>query len=114
MDKIAKYEQIILDLLKEYAAVKPANMTEFENQIIADAERHHYQLVSIGWNKKGHYIYVINFHFDIKPSGKIWLMANNTDTLIAQELVHRGVPASDIVLGFQSPAMRQYSEYAAA
>jgi hypothetical protein len=114
MDKIKKYESIILELLKEYAAIQPANMTEYENQIIADSERHHYQSVSVGWNKKGHYIYVINFHFDIKPNGKIWLMANNTDALIAHELVKRGVPPSDIVLGFQSPTMRQYSEYAAA
>jgi hypothetical protein len=114
MDKIKKYEGIILELLKEYATIQPANMAEYENQIIADAERHHYQSVSVGWNKKGHYIYVINFHFDIKSTGKIWLMANNTDALIAQELVKRGVPAADIVLGFQSPQLRQYSEYATA
>ena len=114
MDKIKKYESIILELLKEYAAIQPANMAEYENQIIVDSERHHYQSLSVGWNKKGHYIYVINFHFDIKPNGKIWIMANNTDTLIAQELVKRGVPSDDIVLGFQSPTMRQYTEYAAA
>ena len=114
MDKIEKYEKIILDLINEYSTIQPANMAEYENQVIVDSKRHHYQSVSVGWNKKGHYIYVINFHFDIKPTGKIWLMANNTDTLVAQELIKRGVPAADIVLGFLAPSKRAYSDYAIA
>jgi XisI protein len=43
MNKIKKYESIILELLNEYATIQPANMAEYENQIIADAERHHYR-----------------------------------------------------------------------
>jgi len=30
---------------------------------------------------------------------------------IAQELVDRGIPKENIVLGFQSPEMRQYTDY---
>jgi hypothetical protein len=36
-----------------------------------------------------------------------------TEMRIAQELVNRGVAKDQIVLGFQDPNMRQYTEYAA-
>ncbi|WP_293064495.1 element excision factor XisI family protein [Okeania sp. SIO2B3] len=34
-----------------------------------------------------------------------------TEIRIAQELVERGVPKEDIVLGFQAPEMREYTDY---
>ncbi|WP_416212683.1 element excision factor XisI family protein [Nostoc sp. DedQUE04] len=34
-----------------------------------------------------------------------------TEMRVAQELVERGVPKDDIVLGFQSPEMREYTGY---
>ncbi len=41
--------------------------------------------------------------------GATW---NGTEDDIAADLVAAGVPKSDIVLGFQSPFMRQFTEYA--
>ena len=114
MEKIERYQNLIVEILEEYAAVKPANMVEYENQVLVDYEHNHYQLLTTGWNKKGQFIHLINFHFDIKPTGKIWLMANNTDVLIAQELVKKGVPKEDIVLGFQPPSLRPQTDYAIA
>lgn len=114
MEKVNKYRNLIVELLNEYAAIEPANMAEYENQVIVDDIRKHYQLLTTGWSKKGQFIHLINFHFDIKPTGKIWLMANNTDVLIAQKLVNAGVPKDDIVLGFQPPYLRPQTEYAVA
>ena len=114
MEKINKYRNLIVGLLNEYATIQPANMAEYENQVIIDDAHQHYQLLTTGWSKKGQFIHLINFHFDIKPTGKIWLMANNTDVLIAQELVNAGVPKDDIVLGFQPPSLRPQTEYAVA
>lgn len=114
MDKIKKYQELIIDLLNEYAQTKPANLIDAEMELIADRDRNHFQLLTVGWSKKEEFVYVVNFHFDIKPTGKIWLMANNTDILIAQELVKRGVPRKDIVLGFQPPSVRPQTEYAVA
>jgi hypothetical protein len=48
---------------------------------------------------------------DIK-GGKIWLQWNGTEDNIAANLVAAGVPKADIVLGFQSPLMRQFTDYA--
>ena len=38
---------------------------------------------------------------DIKDE-KIWIQQNLTEDLVATELVEKGVPKHDIVLGFQS------------
>lgn len=46
--------------------------------------------------------------------GKIWLMVDNTDVRIAEELVDRGVPRTDIVLGFQPEEVRKFTDYASA
>jgi hypothetical protein len=48
---------------------------------------------------------------DIKQ-GKIWIEQNMTEMRVAQELVDLGVAKEDIVLGFQAPEMRQYTDYA--
>lgn len=113
MEKINKYQQLIIHLLEEYAEVKPANLNSQEYQIIADTQRNHFQLVSMGWEKNRFFCFVI-IHFDIKPDGKIWLQVNNTDVDITQPLCEQGVPKSDIVLGSVSPHLRIYSGFAVA
>ncbi len=113
MEKIAQYRQHILSIYNDYARIKPVNLHDVDNQLIMDVERNHYQLVSIGWDKKL-FSYTVIFHLDIKPDGKIWIQANNTDRDIAEELEEMGVPKSDIVLGFQPPQYRQYTGYAVA
>lgn len=113
MDKIKNYQDTIIRLLEKHAAVTPANIRDAENQVIADRERNHFQLVTLGWDGKV-FVHSVVFHFDIRPEGKIWLQANWTDTDIAAELVNMGVPKSDIVLGFQPPYARPYSGYAVA
>jgi hypothetical protein len=50
-------------------------------------------------------------HLDIK-GGKIWIQWNGIEDDIAVELVALGVPKHDIVLGFHTPLLRQYTEYA--
>ncbi|HAZ47691.1 MAG TPA: hypothetical protein DDW76_08780 [Cyanobacteria bacterium UBA11369] len=52
-------------------------------------------------------------HLDIKD-GKIWIQYSGTETAIAKVLKDKGVPESDIVLGFHSPFKRQFSGYALA
>ncbi len=113
MDKIKLYQKLIVNLLEKHAAVLPYNMQNVENQVIADKERNHFQLVTLGWDGK-RYVHSVVFHFDIKPNGKIWLQANWTDTDVAAELEDLGVPKSDIVLGFQPEYARPYSGYATA
>lgn len=110
MDKITQYQQIILALLREYAAIKKTLTPGITSQLIIDRENHHYQLLSIGWHNN-RFTYTIAFHFDI-IDGKIWIQQNNTDALIADELVENGVSREDIVLGFVPEKARGYGGYA--
>ncbi|MEM6297834.1 MAG: XisI protein [Bacteroidota bacterium] len=111
MEKLSHYQNLIIRLLEDYILVKPANIDEHEYQVIADTQRNHFQVVSMGWHKKRFFHHVI-LHLDIKPDGKIWLQVNNTDWNIVDDLLEDGVPKTEIVLGSLSPEARAHSGYA--
>jgi hypothetical protein len=66
--------------------------------------------VNIGWDQEQR-VYGVVIHIDIKDD-KIWLQQNLTDQLVAEDLVALGIPKDRIVLGFQPPYMRKYTEFA--
>lgn len=109
MEKIEKYRDYIKKTLSEYARYK-SPYGEVENQTIFDQEHDHYQIVHLGWEDKKR-VYGCSIHLDIK-NDKVWIQHNATDIDIAQELVELGIPREDIVLGFQAPYLRRYTEYA--
>jgi hypothetical protein len=111
MGKIKKYEQYILNILKEYAKIRYVNL-DAENQLIVDKVNHHYQILTIGWDK-GNFVHDCPIHLAIIDS-KIWIQWNMTEIDFGKELTEQGVPKSDIVIGFLSPEIREYSEYAVA
>lgn len=111
MDRLAEYRQIVRTFLMEYSKTKPIN-GEIEVQVLCDTEHDHYQLVDLGWD--GHHrIYSCLIHLDIR-NGKIWIQRNQTDELIAENLVLMGVAREDIVLGLQPPYSRQFTSYGVA
>ena len=112
MDRIEKYQQLLLQFLQEYETYWNGSNTPVKYRIIADSERKSYQLIQVGWNKDDYYHNCI-FHFDIF-NGKVWIQKNETDHVIAQELVELGIPKHDIVLGLLPPIMRKDTEYAVA
>ncbi|OLT63171.1 XisI protein [Moorena bouillonii] len=110
MDKLEVYRQHIQDLLKKRASIKSANPA-METQLIFDTERDHYQMVHTGWKNNTTRIYGCSVHVDIKD-GKIWIQHDGSEIAIADQLVELGVPKQDIVLAYQAPIMRQYTEFA--
>jgi hypothetical protein len=82
-----------------------------EGQLIFDTERDHYQLMNVGWQQGIHRVYGTVIHIDIKD-GKLWIQWDGTDDAVAEELVERGIPKSDIVIGFHMPYKRQFTEFA--
>ena len=109
MDILDSYRQIIQSLLTNYAAIPIANGL-IDCYTVFDTKQDHYQVMNVGWD--GHRrVYGCVLHLDIK-GGKVWVEQNMTEMRVAQELVERGVSKEDIVLGFQAPQMRQYTDYA--
>lgn len=109
MDKIIKYESIILKILEEYAAIRYANL-DASNELIIDRENHRYQVVTIGWDGYKR-VHTATLHFDIK-GGKIWIQQDQTEHGIANDLVEAGVPKSDIMLNYLLPEVREELEFA--
>ena len=49
MDKLARYREIIRQLIFDYASHKPAN-GQIETEAVIDSERDHYEVLHIGWD----------------------------------------------------------------
>lgn len=114
MATINEYRQIVKHLLTDYlnlAASSGSNAEQrVETEMVFDTEHDHYQLVNVGWENERR-IYGCILHIDIKD-GKLWIQHNGTELAVAEALVEFGVSKDQIVLGFQSPSRRKYSEFA--
>ena len=53
-----------------------------------------------------HDFYATFIHIDVRPNGRVWLQHDGTDLRIANQLIERGIPKNDIVIGFQPPYVR--------
>ena len=109
MDILEKYLQIIQEILREYAKIPYAH-GEIQTQTVFDRDNDHYLLVIIGRDgvKRVHGCLV---HIDI-INNKIWIQRDGTEDGIATYLMEAGVSKDRIVLGFRSPDIRKYTEFA--
>ncbi len=106
-----EYPKIIQAVLQRHLG-NDLSHNETEVQLICDMERHHYQVIHLGWTEEGqHRVYACIIHIDIKD-GKVWIQRDGTEVGVANELVDLGVPKQDIVLGFHAPYKRPYTEFA--
>jgi len=114
MGDIATYRATIRKYLQDYAdlVASSALTTEqaIETEVVFDTEHDHYQLVNVGWQDE-HRIYGCVVHIDIKD-GKLWIQHNGTELSVAEDLAQSGIPKDHIVLGFQAPIRRRYSDFA--
>lgn len=107
MDKIKKYQDILVEYLSDYALrSKPVNLPDVEGKVIADRLNSAFQFVRVGW-QGDKFVFNVVFHFDIKEDGKIWLQVNNTEQEVTDQLMDKGVDKKDIVIGFQPPYVRE-------
>jgi hypothetical protein len=108
MDQLNRYRAIVRRLIEDYASCKPA-YGDIRLEAVIDAERDHYEVMQVGWlNHRRVHGSVI--HIDIR-GGKVWLEHNGTDARIGEELVAAGIPRTDVVLGFQAPDVRPFTNF---
>lgn len=109
MDHVERYSQIVMKLIEDYADIPLANEPNIHNETLFDTANHHYLLLSLGWSKQQRIHHTV-IHIDIIDQ-QVWIQANNTDRLIAEELVDSGITPEAIVLGMQPPEIRPYTAY---
>ena len=113
MDRITYYRETIERILTETIEyIGPTNGKGVENKLLFDRERDSYALLNIGWEDERRVLEIIIL-LEIIHS-KIWLQADNTDLVIGRDLERAGIAKDEIVLGIHPPAVRPYTEYAAA
>lgn len=112
MDKTIKYQDAIITLLHEFAEFWRSSRG-VKNQVVADKENHIFMLNMFGWQNGKVYVHLVAFHLEI-IDGKVWVHQNNTEAMIADELVEKGIAEKDIVLGFLHERDRAYSHFAVA
>jgi hypothetical protein len=114
MDKVKKYQDIVIQFLQHYHEESGGNQPDsrIKHRILIDKENNSFQLLAIGWSNK-HYVFGPIFHFDI-IEGKIWMQCNNTEWEVVDFLMEYGVDRQDIVLGFVPPHARHLSGFATA
>ena len=111
IQKAVRYRQIIQDILARLAAI-PNLEVGVDDRRLFDECNDSYALIAEGWDGDERVHHVVA-HLEI-IDGKVWIQADNTDLVLARELESKGIPKSDIVLGFRSPEVRSQSEYAIA
>lgn len=116
MEEIAAWRDIIEQVLREYADFYFAANKQYYDEnmvkVVFDRARDSYLVLDIGWQRYDR-THNVMLHLDI-INGKIWIQEDNTEEGIATELEKQGIPKNKIVLAFKSPALRKYTEYAAA
>ncbi len=109
--ELTSLEHIIINYLDEYLSERTTE-SDVRYEVIHDPDKNHILLMRLGWNYP-HYMHTALFHFEI-IGNKVWILQNNTETLIASELVERGIAPSQIVLGFQPEHRRPHTGFAVA
>jgi XisI protein len=102
------YHELVEKILQQYTKISVGEGTEV--QVIADGAGGHYLVMFVGWRDEVQ-VYGSLIHIDIKGN-QIWIQRDGTQEGIAEQLVEAGVPKSDIVLGYRSPFVRQFTGFA--
>lgn len=108
MDKLAKYREIVRQIIEEYARYKPSH-GQIDTEAVIDRDRDHYEVLHVGWD--GHRrVHGAVIHLDIS-GGKVWIQYDGTNRPVADELIAAGIPREDIVLGFHPAELRQLTGF---
>ena len=109
MDTIERYRQCIEQVMHGYESFRTSRKG-VDAKLIVDAARRHYLLIYVGWDGP-RWVHHVAVHIELRDD-KVWLQCDNTDLVVAEDLVAAGIPKTSIVLGFRAPEVRQYTEYA--
>ena len=114
MDKLAKYRTVIKQLLTDYRnLINRSSVPEgVETDVVFDEERDHYLLLNVGWPDRRRFRGT-TLYLRLR-NGKIWVEEDWLEEGIVKDLLAAGIPKEDIVLAFQHPDMRPYTEFAVA
>jgi len=109
-----KYKEAVRAYPEDWVAYHPDEQTGVPLSIIEDGRRGHFLLMETGFGKKG-WVSRLFIYFRVSEGGKVILLKNNTTEEPLEELVEKGVEATDFLLAWREPALvAMFSEQKAA
>jgi hypothetical protein len=108
MDRLTDFRNAIRKVLTEHAQLSTGD--EVRGQTVFDAESDRYLVVVMG-RIGGRRVHFCLAHVEIIED-KVWIQSDGTDQGVANQLGAAGVLKEDIVLGFKSPRLRRYTDFA--
>jgi XisI protein len=111
MDTLVKYDQAIESALRGHANIA-SDRDRIDYQVIVDAERENFLLMTIGWEDHRR-IHVCLVHIQI-IGDKIWIQRDGIEDSVTAELEEAGIPKDKIVLAFYPDHVRPHTGYAIA
>ncbi len=100
MDTNTPYREIIKDVIRKYARLRPSH-GDIRLDTIFDEQQDHYALMQSGWDRgvrvRGNLIYVT------LRGDKVYIEYDGIEQGISDELIRWGIPKGNIVLAFLSP-----------
>jgi len=112
MDRIKKYSKILQNFFEKREQIQNRQSNGLKGHLLINGSKTDFILIKMGWRQKL-FVHAVVFHLTIK-NNKIWIYENKIDIDVAKILVEKGVAKKDIVLGFLSPTLRGFSDYAVA
>ena len=111
METIETLREAIRTVFAEWEKL-PRMPSDWKIVGVQDAAHERYTLQHVSF-PKDRYDTRILAYLEIRD-GKIWLLTDNTEEGIANELAAASIPKKAIVLGFYSPEMREVGDFAVA
>ena len=111
MDKLAKYRKIVKNIVERYGRFQ-SSVGNVETYSVCDETNDNYLVIDVGWLAFGRQ-HAMPIHIRLKE-GKVWVEWDGTDQEIVQQLIDKGIPPEDIVLGFQQEQTHLEKELIAA
>ena len=105
------YQEIIHKLITSMAEqYGTSNDQDVEQAVVIDDVHGIYQIYEIGW-KEHDRVKTPWLHVRLKNE-KFWIEEDWTEESFTEQLLAVGIPNNDIVLAFNPPDIRQYTEFA--
>lgn len=111
MGRVERYRNIVKQVLQDYYTLYQ-RMQDADTSMLCDPISDQYQVVQTGWDAQQRRIYT-TLHLSLK-NGKIYIHSDPTEEGLANVLIQKGIPKTDIVLEYQAPTLRKHSEFAQA
>lgn len=112
MDRLDECRLIVTKVLEDYRRLYASGESGLETMVLCDREQDQYLLMRLGWDGDRRVNRNV-IHLRLRE-GKVWVEEDWTEQGVATDLLAAGMGREAIVLGFQPPHLRQYTEFAVA